>query len=235
MLFKYLWFVLLFIQTYTFHMNIGSTGLVFPYTLGALAYIKTHIKPTNYTLSGVSGGAWCSLIYHFEDDIQDHDLLWSILVGDKNKKVRIWRRRSMQSFQESVANNFRKRYHMKDVSNLPITIITTKVLSDGRVYKSTKVDKFDSIDDVVNFCLCSSYIPFISGRGMYNTYKGSRYLDGELFRNKSFFNKNSITIEKNTWNTKQTNKFSLDFDTSHNLFKSGWDDAKKHYVLRQIN
>ena len=53
-------FILLcvFMPIYCFNINIGSTGLLFPYTLGALAYIKTHIKPVNYNFVGISGGTF---------------------------------------------------------------------------------------------------------------------------------------------------------------------------------
>ncbi len=211
------------IQAY--HMNIGGTGILFSYTLGALAYIKTCIRPANHTLTGVSGGAWCAVLYHLEPDISDHDLLWSIMVGDKKKTVSLLHRNSMYPFQQTVAHNLRVRYRFADMENLPISIIATKY---NRGVKNTKINKFDDINDLISYCLCSSYIPYISGKTMFKTYKDTRYIDGELFRDHRLFDQNALTIHKNTWNRKYDmySHLFLDFDKSHKLFQDGWNDAK---------
>ena len=218
-------FLLNFINA--FHMNIGGTGILFSYTLGAMAYIKTCIKPENYSLTGVSGGAWCAVLYHLEPDISDHDLLWNILVGDKNKTVSLLRRSSMQPFQQSVAHNLRVRYRFADTQNIPISVIATEF---GNNFKNTRINKFDDINDLVNYCLCSSYIPYISGRTMCKTYKDMKYVDGEICKDESLFYKKGLTIDKNTWHRKYGiyTRLFLDFERSHQLFQDGWNDAKNN-------
>ena len=212
-----------FMSCYSYVMNIGSTGVLFPYTLGVLAYIKHVIKPVNSSLIGVSGGAWCSLLYHLEPDIQDPALLWSILAGD-NRKINLLSRRSMQGFQDAVTINCKNRYKDIDISDISISVVTTKV--DGLKFVNKKIDKFDDVNDLINYTLCSSYIPFISGRGMYMKYKGEKLMDGAITMEKCLGN----CINSRSWGRKYTveQKIYLDRTSTINLFQDGWDDASRN-------
>ena len=216
---------------FSYHINVGSTGLLFPYTLGALAYIKTCIKPESYKFVGISGGTWCSLLYHLEPNITDAELLWSIFVGNKNHSVLLLSRNSMASFQERVAQNFKLRYKDRDVSNIPISIITTKVFDEEGI-KNVKISKFDNISDLVNYCSCSSYIPYISGKTMYRKYKNKKYVDGEIYKDEQLLLSNLavLNLNKNTWNRKfdMKHKYFLNLDGCKTLFELGWQDAKKN-------
>lgn len=207
-------------------MNVGSTGILFPYTLGALAYIKKHINPTNYTLTGISGGAWCSVIYHLEPNIDDPDYLWTIFVGDKQKKINLLRRSSMETFQETVATNFKERYKEVDTRDIPISIVTTQVQKGYRL-RNILVNKFDNIDDLVNYCLCSSYIPYISGKTLSLDYKNAKYMDGVICTDKICI---SNCINSKTWgrNYSLKERIFLDYHHSKKLFQDGWDDAKQY-------
>lgn len=208
-----------------YHMNIGSTGLLFSYTLGALAYIKNVIKPTEYTLTGISGGSWCSFLYHFEPNIDDHDLLWSVLVGHKNRSIHLLKRSSMQQFQEQVAVKFKDRYKDCDITNLPLSIVVTKN-QNGISLQNIKIDKFQNIDDLINYCTCSSYIPLISGPTIFKSYKNEKYIDGEICKSKCISN----CINSKSWGRKYSlkTKTVLNYNTSLMLFNDGYTDASKY-------
>ena len=45
------------------NINIYGTGLYLPYSMGVIGYIKNNIPIKNYNITGISGGAWCSLLY----------------------------------------------------------------------------------------------------------------------------------------------------------------------------
>ena len=66
------------------NINIDATGLLIPYSIGALGYIKKHLNICNYHLTGISGGSFASIIYHLEDDLSNHDKIWNKLIGDDN-------------------------------------------------------------------------------------------------------------------------------------------------------
>ena len=93
-----------------FKIFAGSTGLYFPYTLGALGYIKTVIKPKNIEFTGISGGSWCSLIYLLEDKMSDHDSLWFSIIGNSTISVNFLDNISMDTFHKTITKNIRNKY-----------------------------------------------------------------------------------------------------------------------------
>ena len=74
-------------------VNIGATGLLLPYTLGILGYIKnnTNINKHNSKFIGTSGGSYSSLLYCCEKDLSNHDRLWNIFFNSKESKVYIYK------------------------------------------------------------------------------------------------------------------------------------------------
>jgi hypothetical protein len=82
------------------NINIFGTGLYLPYSMGVIGYIKKNIPIKDYNITGISGGAWCALLYTQEPDLSNHDELWDFSVGkDIN---RIYFHNDIRTFQ----NNF---------------------------------------------------------------------------------------------------------------------------------
>lgn len=73
--------------------------------LGALAYIKSTINPYKYHLHGVSGGSWCSLMYHLEDNLNDHDKLWNRYIGNESTVIKLYDMKSMETVHKSITKN----------------------------------------------------------------------------------------------------------------------------------
>ena len=207
------------------HLNVGSTGLLFPYTLGALAYIKTNINPPNCHLTGTSGGTWCSILYHFENKIDDHEFLWKTLIGDESRVIRLFDRISMETHQKQVASNIYEKYKHKNIANIPLSVIVTKI-SNG-LLENIKIDKFTDLEEIIEYSLCSSYIPYISGKNGFIEYNGAKYMDGAITINKNLLG-HEIHINKSSWNRKFKfqDRFVLNFESSKKLYDDGWNDAK---------
>ena len=86
---KYLFLLLSFVtlsKSYIF-LNFHSTGLLLPYSLGITSYIKHNYNISNYKLRGISGGAFCALLFHYENKLDNYDDLCHILNIDKNSKI----------------------------------------------------------------------------------------------------------------------------------------------------
>jgi len=217
-------------QVHGFKVFAGSTGLYFPYTLGALGYIKTFIKPKNIEFTAISGGSWCSLIYLLEDNMSDHDTLWNSIIGNSTMSVNFLDSKSMDTFHKTIAKNIKEKYKLKD-PNIPLSIISTKV-SCG-FPQNIRKNKFNDFDDIINFCLCSSYIPLISGKKLYMDYQNEKYIDGALFLDKNNIRNNSIHIDRFVWNAHKSSKniMFLNMNISQKLFRQGWEDAKQNIKL----
>ena len=216
-------------------INILGTGLYLPYSLGIVGYIKTCIPINdNIKLSGVSGGSWCSLLYAFENDLSNHDEIWNYTMGDDNFKLRLTS--NMHEFHYKIEKNLKLRY--KNIKTIPdISIIATRFDNKKMKLYNEKITKFENINDLINYCGCSSYIPYISGTLMCKEYDNKYYLDGDIMRNPELYNcqKNFLNIHKNMWGRKFNirNLIYADKNTSRELFMQGWNDTEKNkdYIL----
>jgi hypothetical protein len=212
------------------NINVLGTGLYLPYSLGVLGYIKKNINIPEYKLTGISGGAWISLIYCLEDDLSDYDKIWKYIVNDSNYEIKL--NRDLGKYMDKVSNNLMLRYENIDnnvIKSLPISIISTRI---NNIPKNVKISDFNNIKDLIDFCSCSSYIPYLSGEKMYKKYKENCYIDGSIYENKNFIKtkKTSINVHRNMWGRKFnfSNFFYSDYKTSEKLFKYGWYDTEKN-------
>ena len=209
-------------------INIYGTGLFLPYSMGVIGYIKKNIEIGDYKITGISGGAWCSLLYTQEKDLSDHDEIWSYTVGNNVTKLKI--QSDMRIFQKNVETNLKERYKNKEPNDLDkVSIISTKL--EGALFKMKSEEKsdFTDINDMIDFCLCSSYLPYLSGRTFSKKYKGNRYIDGDIKYDYSKENEysNKIIIHKRMWDRKfkSDSYLYIDKDKSRELFKQGWEDT----------
>ncbi len=235
------------ISGYNYILNIGSTGLLIPYSLGTIGYIKKSNYINNYKLIGTSGGAYCSILYKYEKDLTQHDYIWkNIFKLNEDTKIDLY---NMHNFQNKTINILLERYKniiVKENENENINIIATKynnILSNEKVI----FDNFNNISDLIYKCHCSSYIPYISGNKLYYKYDNIKYYDGafnsenkvksKYVENNKIINKlidNTLDINCNSWGRKwDINKHYLDYETSKILFNYGWEDTKKFlkYIL----
>jgi hypothetical protein len=217
------------------NINIFGTGLYLPYSMGVIGYIKKNIHIKDYNITGISGGAWCALLYTQESDLSNHDELWDFSVGkDIN---RIYFHNDIRTFQNNVEKNLKLRYANSnvDVRELSkISIIASNVVSIFNI-KNEKKSNFDNINDLIDYCLCSSYIPYISGNTFSRKYKDKYYIDGEIKNDNdkvidSAIIENNIDIHRFMWGRKFSKNalMYLDKEKSKKLFMEGWEDTEKN-------
>tara|TARA_B000000437_G_scaffold213437_1_gene186099 strand:+ start:11089 stop:11844 length:756 start_codon:yes stop_codon:yes gene_type:complete len=228
-----------FVNSYIF--NIGSTGLLLPYSLGILGYIKKHNIINSDELIGTSGGSYCSLLYKFENNLNSHDFIWNNIFNlNKSTKIDLY---NLNKFQLRNNNILFNRYLNHSVNNLNIKIVATQY-NNILDKKECVFSYYSNISDLINKCYCSSYIPYISGDKFYYKYNNTKYYDGafnkinkknihysfnnnNLIINKLSQNNNIFYINSNTWGRKWNEPFKhyLDYETSEFLFYQGWYDT----------
>ena len=232
---------MLVIPGYNYILNFGSTGLMIPYSLGALGYIKNSNYVKNKKLIGTSGGAYCCLLYKYEKNLTNHDYIWENIFGlNKKTKIDLY---NIHKFQTKTIEILLDRYKNEKINKKDnINIIATKynnILSNEII----TFDTFDNISDLIYKCYCSSYIPYISGNKLYYNYQNKKYYDGAFNVEKKVKNKyveknkiinnikdDTLYINCNSWGREWNldNKYSLDYNTSKELFNYGWEDTKKY-------
>jgi hypothetical protein len=217
------------------NINIDTTGLFIPYSVGVLAYIKKHLPINNYKLTGISGGTWCSILYHYEKDLSNPDKIWNFLINDDNYSIIL--NKNLGEFKTIVKHNMLKRYgninFNKPSSHPPISVVVSKLIFNNILHKklilNEKINKFNDLNELLEYSICSSYIPYISGLNITKKYKNINYMDGGLFTNINNFNKNnSFYIHRKMWNRKFNliDNFYLDKKSNKKLFEYGWNDTR---------
>ena len=221
------------------NINIFGTGLYLPYSMGVLGYIKKYIPIKNYNITGISGGAWCALLYSQEKDLSDHDELWDFSIGKNVNKISF--HTDIRTFQSNIEKNLKLRYLGRNIidNNNKISIISSNVKTIYNI-KNVKKDDFTDINDLIDYCLCSSYIPYISGNTFSKKYKDNYYIDGEIKNSKTIDSSNNnivslsaIDIDRFMWGRKYSHKplMFLDKENSKKLFKEVWEDSEKNKEL----
>jgi hypothetical protein len=213
------------------NINVGTTGLLIPYSIGALGYIKNNLNIRDYHLTGISGGSFASVIYHLEDDLTNHDKIWDKLIGTDNYVIKF--NKNLEEFQQIIKLNMINNYKSNYKSNIPISIVVSRI--NNLKIINEKISHFNNFEELLDYCLCSSYIPFICGNNFSKKYKNNNYIDGGIFKKLHHFDcvdkcEKTIYIHKQMAN--RTFDFKdylyLDKNVSRKLFNYGWSDCEKY-------
>jgi len=214
------------------NINVDTTGLLIPYSIGALGYIKKNLLKSNYHLTGISGGSFASVIYYLENDLSDHNNIWNKFIGNDNYIIKF--NKNLDEFQQIIKYNMMNKYRNVDVNNIPISIVVSKI--NNLVITNEKISKFENFEELLDYCICSSYIPYVCGNTFSKKYKNSYYIDGGIFKNMHHFDcidkcEKTIYIYKNMTNRifDYSDYLYLDKNKSEKLFNYGWSDCEKLY------
>ena len=219
------------------NINVDTTGLLIPYSIGALGYIKKNLKICDYHLTGISGGSFASVIYHLEDDLTNHNKIWDKLIGDDNYVLKF--NKNLDEFQQIIKYNMMNKYTDVNINNIPISIVVSRI--NNLKIINEKINKFENFEELIDYCICSSYIPYICGKTFSKKYKNNNYIDGVIFKNKHHFDcigncDNSIYIHRSMGHRKFNldDYLYLDKNKSLQLFNYGWNDCQEIYNKKVI-
>ena len=211
------------------NINMYGTGMFLPYSLGIIGYMKKYISLSDVNITGISGGAICSILYTQEDDLSNPDKIWDYTIGQDISELSLYK--DLHIFQKNIGNNLKLRYNNTIPRDLDkISIISTNVMK----MKNEKISNFSNLDELIEFSLCSSYIPYISGDKIGKIYKGIDYMDGEIFRDYKYNKKQTcpttISIHRKMWGRHfpVNNYFYTNKQISRDLFNYGWEDTRKN-------
>ena len=238
---KFLYLLMLFkevIKSFCLtNINVGTTGLLIPYSIGALGYIKKNLCINDYHLTGISGGSFASVIYHFENDLTNHDFIWNKLIGNDNYVIKF--NKNLEEFQQIIKTNMMAQYKNIDVKDIPISIIVSKF--NNLKIKHEKINKFNDLEELIDYCICSSYIPFICGKSFTKKYKGLNFIDGGILKNLHHYHDLNIDIRDIYIHKKMANRtfnfndyLYLDKAVSKKLFDYGWNDCEQMIKKRDL-
>jgi hypothetical protein len=211
------------------NINIYGTGMFLPYSIGIIGYIKKHFPLNDVNITGISGGAICSILYTQEDDLSNPDKIWDYTIGADVNELSLYK--DLRVFQKNVGNNLKLRYNNTEPRSIDkISVISTNIYK----MKNEKITNFNNINDLIDFSLCSSYIPYVSGDTVGKKYNGIEYMDGEIFRDYKYDKKQTcpttISIHRKMWGRKfsMNNYLYTNKQISRELFNYGWEDTRNN-------
>jgi hypothetical protein len=176
-----------------FVINISPCGLHGYHLLGITTFIKQNYNLDKCIFSGASSGAWISLLLTYKGNYADivHKILQ--ISNQSNNNVR----QLGKELQQFILQNYKTEDF--DLHKLYIGVMqfdkgiidplfgSQPLSTFGAVYLRASVpcslskkviyNNFLTLDDAVNCCIASSYVPFVAGNAFYN-YKNIPTIDG---------------------------------------------------------
>ena len=206
-------------------------GLFGFYFMGISSYLKENYNLTNYIFTGASAGAWNSLFLSLNED--------PCVFKKKILKASIKKKNNIYELEQNIKNVILKNYNESSF-DLKKLYLGVSVL-DKSDFKLCVYNDFKDLEDVLDCCIASSHIPFVTG-GAFNNYRNKLSFDGGFY-NYPYFNVSvpALIIAPDIWsnNTKlNATIINCNLDTFFNLkkipldlsqlFDAGYEDSKKN-------
>ena len=138
------------------------------YQLGICHYIKNNFNYKGKECLGISAGAWLSLFMNLDKEYTNLFLLE--LFKNLSRTTPIHK---LPSIFKSSAKPF-----INNISTKNINILVTD-LSEVN-YKIH--NQFLSVNDIINCCTASSFVPFVTYKDLFYFYNHKMVVDGGLFK-----------------------------------------------------
>lgn len=221
---------------------LGPGGNIGPYILGVLAYIKENYDIDNINYMGVSAGSFISVIANYEKDLTDFDKLWNKYISNNpDHSIPI---HNFNDIPNTIKNNILKHHGNKKINNNIGVFVSSLEKNNVNLELSYN---YNNLDELLELCHCSSYIPLLSGLSINKKYKNNlNYFDGifgmGLIKMHHIHFDNTIYITKDIWNRKfKTLDFlTCNYDHYKKMYTHGWNDShlnkkKLKKLLKTIN
>jgi hypothetical protein len=188
------------------------------YNTGVGAYIKKNYDISNYNLHGASAGAWSSLFLSYKYDLDD---LSNLIFNLDTNNIK-----SLITLQKIMKDKLLENFTLEDFDSERI-YISVSVFEDLRIKNYIYTD-FKDLEELVDCCISSSNIPFISG-SIFNRFNKKFSYDGGIFTNffVNFIN-SKLTISNEIWGNENNFINSLEKQDGKILFINGYCDSYKN-------
>jgi len=215
-------------------ITISPGGFKGFWMLGVSAYIKEHYASylTNCSYSGASAGSWIALFMTFKGD--DKQFI-SNIIDDEINRLKI-----INEIKYRIKHKILSSYNE---SNFDLSKIYIGVYSLQEYKLMTHIySKFDNLEDVLECCIASSHIPFITGGmtqkyhdivsydGGFSKYPYTNFTKPILHITSDMFSKNAVLVKRRgiLESIYYTSLFAREKYNFTHLFHQGYQDAEFH-------
>ena len=139
------------------YLYLAPGGFTMPYTLGVCQFIKEHYLLNNYKFIGASSGSWLS-VYLASDMFLTDNLIIDYCKIFENKDI-FYKWHNICPF---LKYEFEKS--IKDTQFIDDKLIKVSVSNyENKMISNKLIDDYDNLDELLQLCSISSYIPILSG------------------------------------------------------------------------
>lgn len=202
-------------------------GLYGFYLLGVGSYVKRHYDLSNIIFSGASAGAWNSLFLAFKgNDSEFIDNLLQTNIQNASSILQI-----EKTMKQYILENYKESDFDLEKINIGVTVMRFPFRFKLKIYNN-----FTDLEDILDCCIASSHIPFITG-GLIHKYRQRVSFDGGFFKYPYITTiPPSFTIHAGMWNSSYTisncsNNPLLQTENNLNftqLYLEGYNDSYKN-------
>lgn len=199
------------------------------YLMGITSFIKERYDLSDCIFSGASAGAWNSLFFCFQGN--NTEFIDCVLAPN------IYNATSINQLERMMSNAVYEKYKTKpELFKLNKVSIGVTLFKFPWNFKLKIYDDFENLADVIECCVASSHIPFVTGSLIFK-YRNLVSFDGGFF-NYPYLNTTTPTlvITPYMWGSNFTKssayqnplkfrKNNLDF---RRLFEEGYKDTKNN-------
>ena len=207
-------------------------GLKGFYMMGITKYIKSNYDLENWHFYGSSAGAWNSLYLSCKKDelfLQHAQELEQFNYLDLYDLECTMKKRILSNF---VVDDF-------NINQLHICVSKKRKYIPFPLFRKNIINEFYDLEDIIECCIASSHLPYVSNGKFYYNYRGNKCVDGGFFFNPyNDFVSPTFMIEPDMWNNQKTNKMNKIHNMNiKGLLYEGYNDAYQnrnqldHYFL----
>jgi len=193
------------------------------YMIGICHYLKNHFPTSTKSMVGFSCGSF-NLLFMRLDPKLDHVYLRCLFSLEETKKL------PMPNFVSTVIKTLKRNFVYEDFdfrqSSTSIGVTTTKGLE--------MFQDFSTFDDMLDCCMSSSFIPFVTRNDLFLIYKNKLTLDGGIFykKLKKYKKKETLLITSSMFgrfNETLIQGIKKPKCSYYQLYLNGYHDARKHH------
>lgn len=191
------------------------------YMLGICHYLKNHFQTANKSILGISCGSFNALFMRLNPGLETQ-YLQILFKLESTKKL------PMHTFVSTVVNTIQDSFVYEDFNfdQTNIGVTTSKGLEFFH--------EFSSLGDVINCCISSSFIPFLTHPELFFFYKNKLSFDGAIYykRLKKKIKKETLLITSSMFgrfNEKIMQGMQKPTCSYYQLYLNGYHDARKHH------
>ena len=175
-------------------ITFSPSGLSGFYLLGVASYLKETYYLDDFIFSGCSSGAWISLLLSYKGE---HKKIINNILN-----ISIKSQQNVKLLSTNIKNELLLNYNTKDFNLDNVYIGTTHV--DNFSFKFIIYNDFNSLEQIINCCIASSFIPYIIDDKPYFIYNNKKIIDGGFSELSYFYNNSILNVNMNLWKQKQS-------------------------------